>query len=574
MTKVDGIRIEEFADGEYRGDLERDDINGQSFLLYGGSRTGKTLTFNAILYCLLGADETVNLSTGRSNRVSLEFDDDTEFLRGQPHAEHRGPEESLTGSEAKNKLSEKIGDEELIKLHFLHSHIQYLPLNELSGEDRIQIIRRVTNRELEERVRTYRKAEEQLDGLVQETQDKKRRLENRSNELDRQISAVESQVEKDEELMEFIESGVVEEIRDKLLENRELEEELENLFKRKEGIRQELRKKHRQKRKQENLADEVRTVIAESVNDFVCPTCDRRVSSEKAENRIEQNTCPYCGRDHSLTDLKDRIRSRIDNSDEILEELRNEIEELEEEKEEIESKIESIQEDRPELSNLDSRTSRKLRINEYHIEELRNEVSEDLEDNKEKLNDLQEEKEELDTELDEIDEKLEVYSDSFDHSSNKAEELEQESFETGIEEFTNTWEEIYQEMSTSIGLQINMTDEGEIELPGHNNVREYGDGNLSSSEMRLLNLSFVYTLNMFAEDADLISWGTFVLDEAVDNMDEESRTEVLEFMQESESQFILTSSNVDLTDRFDLVEELSRESIQSTLADFANGDQT
>lgn len=46
--KIESIDIEEFADGEHRGKTVRN-IRSDSLLFRGGSRTGKTLTFNAVL---------------------------------------------------------------------------------------------------------------------------------------------------------------------------------------------------------------------------------------------------------------------------------------------------------------------------------------------------------------------------------------------------------------------------------------------------------------------------------------------------------------------------------------------
>ncbi|MFB6185815.1 MAG: hypothetical protein ABEI86_02970 [Halobacteriaceae archaeon] len=564
--RIESLEIQEFADGEHTG-LTRRDIDGNSLLLLGGSRTGKTLSFNAILYALLGSKETIDLSTGRRNRVDISLSNGADFSRGQPRAEYENNGEYFESTEAIDRLNDDLGNLEIIKHHFLHSHVDNLPLNNLSKDERLKVIRWVTNKELEERIERFEEAKERLEGLVQNTEDEHRRLSEKREETDRQISELESQLEKFQNLEEKIETGELEDIRDRLLENEELNERLSELFDRQEDLRQRLRKKYRLKRKQENLSEEVRQVIAEAVNDFVCPTCGRHVSTEKAQNRMGQGHCPFCGQDHSLRELKNDIRGRIENSDEILEQLSSEIRELSEEKEEVEDEIEEIQTELPELSGLDAFTERILENNDYDISQVRSEAEEELEKTETRLEELEQEKGEIDSRVDEDSTKLEVYRDSLEHASDRLEELSQESYETGVAEFTSVWEDLYQEMSPAIGLEINVNEEGEIQLPGRNSLREYdASGDLSSSEYVLLNFSFALALNKFATENGFTSWDVFVMDEPFDNLDPESRSEVLSFVKESDHQFIVTSSDTGLEDEFDLVENLEREQIQTELS--------
>jgi hypothetical protein len=91
--RIDSLDIEEFAGGEHRG-MTIESVSNDSQLLRGGSRTGKTLTFNAVLYNLLGAQNTVDLATGRQNKVELEFTNDSRFFRGNPEAEYEIDDET------------------------------------------------------------------------------------------------------------------------------------------------------------------------------------------------------------------------------------------------------------------------------------------------------------------------------------------------------------------------------------------------------------------------------------------------------------------------------------------------
>lgn len=103
--KLNELHSREFAKDEYKG-FEHTNIAGENLLIQGGNRTGKTLTFNAILYNLLGAQETIDLSTGRNNNVSLEFTDGVEFRRGKLGARFRDGDIEKSDDEAQEELAE------------------------------------------------------------------------------------------------------------------------------------------------------------------------------------------------------------------------------------------------------------------------------------------------------------------------------------------------------------------------------------------------------------------------------------------------------------------------------------
>lgn len=149
--KVQQIYARKFAKDEY-GSFDKANIDGEDLLISGGNRTGKTLTFNAILYNLLGPRHTIDLSTGRQNDVRLVYDNGVSFRRGQPEAEYSNGDE-LTGDEAQKRLSEilcnpaseDVGSPDIIKNHFLHSHIENMPLSRLDKDQRLSHIRAVVN---------------------------------------------------------------------------------------------------------------------------------------------------------------------------------------------------------------------------------------------------------------------------------------------------------------------------------------------------------------------------------------------------------------------------------------------
>jgi|AntRauMinimDraft_3_1070383.scaffolds.fasta_scaffold00704_3 DNA repair exonuclease SbcCD ATPase subunit len=567
--KIDSLDIEEFADGEHRG-MKIESVSSDSLLLRGGSRTGKTLSFNAVLYNLLGAKHTIDLAAGRQNKVELGFTNDSRFFRGNPRSVYERGDETLEGSNASETFSDDLGDTTLLKSLFVHSHIGKMPLDELTRSQRTRLIRSVTNSELEQKISRLEDAEEQLGELVIETKDTKRRLSEEESDLDRQIRDLESQKKKYDRLGSQIESGELAELSQQLKKDEQVETKLDDLFKEKEGLRKRLRKLHRKKRKQENYESEVNDIIAEAVNDFVCPTCDRRITTEKAKNRIQRGYCPYCGRNHSLDGLKQRLSKKIEESDDLLDDLKQEIEELQDQRDEVSTRIDELKDDRPELEELDGFTKRRLDNYDHNIQQVQDHVQEELESISTSLEELESDREDLNERVEDIKQKSEVYSEAHDHASELVEELTEESFEAGIGEFSEAWEEAYNQMNSNLQLGISISEEGRIQFPGRNNLREYDrGGNLSGSELHLLNISFACTLAQFATESEVIKWDTVVLDEPFSNLqEEENRDAALEYILSLDKQMIVTTSNTSIDTRFDQVEILKREPLQTKLGDF------
>ncbi|WP_049942868.1 hypothetical protein [Haloarcula amylolytica] len=88
----------------------------------------------------------------------------------------------------------------------------------------------------------------------------------------------ESRLEKIEKLQSLIDTGRIEIIRDRLLENDELNEELQDLYDRKRTIEQELRKKDRQLREARRYTQEVNDLILNAIEELSCPVCDQVVA--------------------------------------------------------------------------------------------------------------------------------------------------------------------------------------------------------------------------------------------------------------------------------------------------------
>ena len=573
--KINELNIEKFAKDEYSNAApHKVGINGRNLLIFGENRSGKTLTFNAILYCLLGSQETIELSTGRGNRVSLGFDDGIKFARGHPQAELDMDGDVRTGEQAIDQFTGLLGDPSLIKAHFIHSHIDRLPLSVLSEEERLAQIRSVTNNSRQQGLDWHTTALQQISDLLVESQDTLRRIEEDQPDITAQLASTEGQLEKHRTTQSLIESGQLERIRDQLLRDEDLNEELDSLFSEQEALRQELNRLNKRKRRHEGYSEEVTDIIAKAVNDFVCPACDRRVTTEKAKNRLDSGYCPYCGQEGSIQSVKDHIREKVENANEVVEDLEAEISDLQQRQTELEAEIDAVKAQRPELSNLDAAIKRKLRNHDYDISQVEEATQEDIQTAEDTLANLRETEHELAEQIETVKHRIEALQESQNIAEEEIDDLEASSYEKEIQEFAELWTSNYREMAGDLGLDIGITRSGAVIVPGGTDdtqQRRYDRrGDLSDSELRLLNISYTYTMNQCAVDAGVTDWRVFVLDEPFSNLDQESTEVLLDYFLSSKDQFIISTSDEEITDHFDDYHTitLSRGPMQTALGDF------
>jgi len=565
--KLNSFDIREFSQQEEYTNPSIEDIGGQSLLIKGENRSGKTLTFNALRYILLG--DTINASPGRGSELEVEFTDGSRFYRGLPNMVYETGDEEYEAVEARRKLRERAGNQDLLEAFFLHSHIEELPLENLSPSDRLDLIRGVTDPDQQSRIWYHSEAVERLEWVEGQAQDESRKIGETIDDLDRKVQSFESQKRKAEKIVSMGESGQLGEIQRVLSEHQELDEELQGLFKRQDGIRKQLEQKRNRRDQFRTYEREIDELISEAVNDFVCPTCETSVSSQKAQNRLDNNQCPFCGRRTSIADLREELRAKQEDSEGMADEVQDEIDELKEEREEVEREIDRIKAEMPTLEELDGDARRRLERNEQDVQAVVEEAEEDLEDVRAKLDAKSTQLAELENEAEILQKRIDWLEEAKEFAIKQVEKLQEESHSSSIVEFSEKWTEVFKTVAPSISQEIGISEEGDIFLPGTPD-REYTGDDLSDSERQLLNLTFAITLCKFKSD-DVTALETIVLDEPFNHLDETSTEEVLEFILEDEGrQYVFTSSNRVVWNAVPTAQvlELERGTIQSELTDF------
>lgn len=575
--RLDGIHARRFAKEEYGG-FEHTNIDGDNLLIQGGNRTGKTLTFNAILYNLLGPRETIDLSTGRGNEVRLEFNNRISFQRGESGSHFVENGDEIDGEEARETLaarlvtssSEEIDRSEVIKNHFIHSHIRRMPLGRLNKEDRLAHIRTVVDRETQEEIEDSESKIENIEESLSENKESLRRRKEDRNELTQAISSAENQLEKYQQLQSLIDSGELQEIIDLLQENTELKSKLSELSREEEFLRQKKRSKQKERSKWERYRESERnSLIAEAVNDFVCPACADRVEPELAETRLSRSRCPFCAVEDRADQLETDVEDKISRSEEELEELSEELADIEARLDEIADEIEDVREAQPELEDINGPIETVIRQNEYDYDAIVEEVEEEIERYTSAIEGGEDNRLETVEQIEKLEETIENQEEELENERDRLQRLRQESLEAEVNRFAEDWDDTFQSIAGDIALDIQITEGGEVEIPGQEDIRYYDRaGDLSDAEVTFLNISFSVTYSRFARDSGITPWSTIVIDEPFANLDEQATESLLDYMEQSEEQYICTSSNEALLERFPKSGKLTRQSIQSSLTRF------
>ncbi|RLM91123.1 AAA family ATPase [Haloarcula sp. Atlit-7R] len=537
--KISRLEIENFAIDE-SPTITEDTISGDDLLLSGGNRSGKTLTFNAILYALYGRSGTFGVTSGQHSTVNVHFDNTDAVLRDRKHT-YEQDGQSLNAGEG---VKSYIGAEENVSLQFITANPANQPISALSGEDLLNRIRALLSAENQTKIKRHRRAKHDLVHLREirrrgQERPSIRQLEENLNSLP--ISSTQNRIVEIEELRELIESGEIESISARLQAKDEVAERLDELYDRRRSLEDQLKQKRRELSDTSRYTQKVNDLIIDAIQEFTCPVCGRLVEEETARNRLP-NRCPQCGRDRDLSELREQLREKVDSADDRIEGLKEEIGELEKELSEVKAEITELKESEPELQDLNQFVRTALKQAGYDIDQLQERTDTELAQKREDLEEFKSRKEELSTQLEKRQELLNAIDESISAAEAQIEELKQEAFEEIRETFTDRLSEVYQEIAPGLGTEVGLTPDGELEFPGTGSegIRPYD--RLSSGEKRLVNLAFGLTVAQFAqENEDAHNWEVLVLDEPLTNLESDIQDAAARYLRDAEIQCIMTS---------------------------------
>lgn len=537
--KISRLEIENFAIDE-SPTITQQAVSGRDLLLYGGNRSGKTLTFNAVLYGLYGRSGTFGISPGQRSKVNLHFDNSDAVLRGRSHRfEHDG--DLFDATEGVERF---VGPEESVRLQFITSNPANQPLSTLNGDELLNRIRGILSSENQSEIERHRRAKAELKHL----EEIRRRGEDRPSvdQIKRNlqslpISRTEGTIEKIKELQKLIDTGEIESISARLQKKDEVAERLSELYNERRTIEHSLKQKREELSDASRYTQEVNDLLIDAIEEFTCPVCGRLVEERIARRRLPSN-CPQCGRPRDLSELRDRLREKVENADTTIEKIKQDIANLEEQLASVKAEITELQEAEPGLEGLNQFVRTALKQAEHDMEQLQARTSNELKNHQKELSEFKSAKEELEEQLKSRQELLASIDESIEQAEQAIDRLEQQAFEEIREDFTDRLSVIYKSIAPDLGTNVSLTPEGELEFPGTGSEGSRSYDRLSSGERRLVNLAFGLTLAKFAqENEDAHDWEVLVLDEPLTNLESEIQDAAARYLRDTDIQVVMTS---------------------------------
>lgn len=567
--RVDNVDIDTFSpQEEYRGQSFHP--GGETTLIHGPNRTGKTLTFCAIGYPTL--DETWGARRGTSAKVVVDFSDGTRFTASAGGHRYRTPQQEFTGQDARDKLHEEIGASRFVTHHFLHSRAGELPLEALSGSEVLDRVREAAVPDLQEEIGETKLELSRIETRIEELEDREQAIGERVPEIDTRIESLEAEIAEEERIVELRESGELAAIRDTLEEHADLDEELQDLSARRDELEDELKQVRRRREHLQSGDSTTHEQVPVAALDRDCPVCEETVIEAEARARLDEGLCPLCRRDTEFTVPTVDLDDDPDGDDEAadVEELTDQIETLEADLQTVIDRIEAVKSEQPGLSGLDDDIRTRFERHERDVDVVVQAAKAEIDRLEAHTESLEDRREQLVMERERVRERIPELRAEREETAAEFRER-QAAAKAALDDFQERWTENFRRMCPTLAIELRLWDGDGIVTQG-SPKRVYGDGdNLSAAERQLVNLSFGVTLHETLDD-DRVALDTFVLDELFGNLDDDATEELSNFVRnDEERQYIFTSSNSDVRSQFSTVVELSR---QTELGEFGDEDDS
>jgi len=543
--KVQGFQIERFARPELTsgGPIELQGVSDEDILIRGENQSGKTHTFNALLYSLLG--ETIALQRGHGNAVELQLSGDLEIFRGEPGKKIHSEGQDFGPDKAEDIIRDRVGSRDLLHTHFLHSRLNELPLERLPQSQRVSRVLDATSDNLSERITELEEQVEELQADIERKEAERNSKERDRRRRQRQLSDIRSQLEKWSTVEDLAESGRLAEISDVFQRDPELERQIDELISEKRSLITDIREKQNERTRAKELEEETREIIIKALEEFICPVCEERVNRGEADSRLDNQHCPFCDQSTDVKETFRHLEAEKQQSEGQSEEINRELEELRERRDEVDSQIQTLKKERPEIAELNSYAVNQLRDFDHDIDGIHAKAREERAEAEKALEEYSEKLENVEAAIAGLDEKITDLEEKRESKQDRIDQLENEDVSTKLSDFEETWNNHYQQITPKIAEDIHLQRNGEIVLVNADGRRREYDrrGDLADAEVVLLNLSFVISLNQTALDRGSIDWETIVLDEPFARLDRGLKEDAIDYLRSLDTQFILTSSD-------------------------------
>lgn len=584
---VEKFAIEEFYSVEYVPVREK--VNKQSLFILGTNSTGKSTTFDAIIYSIFGndfvdrpvkiANTTIILSNGdESVEITRKYNAEPQIIIFPSGEEIRGTVQVHKKICEIFKFPEKIPDAKRLVDAF-----------RVPQKDEDSLIMKYKNK-LEPIVLSFLNSSDfnkEIEVLGREEEEQQKRLKLRNVEKSEIINSIEelNLVEKKNknfysEVKEFIEqfeSGELKNTIKALKENEKARERILELVSLKTKKSQDLFENGtRISKMREYYNKKLIEVVNETLSVLICPVCGDQLNLHNIEIRKKKSMCPCCGNEQYDGEIYKILKKEISYANEKFEEFLKKDEELKTEIEFIKNEIDKI-----------SNEKLKVNVNSVIIRVLENTSEEEIEKEyqKHKLNmekyecSVNESKNniaQLKSKLEEVEKDIESILKNIDNILVLKSTKNDEKNSIVLNSFTKRLNSVFSKLIYPLPYKLSL-ENGCLLLDTGNSIKDCSDKYaLALSDKKLVDIAIWHSILNVNRENNVTNINFGLIDDVFENIDnnEIARKENLYSVLGSlkkESQIIMFSINKSINENLQFKEKKLKAHItQTTLNNFGD----
>jgi DNA repair exonuclease SbcCD ATPase subunit len=527
---VEEFDIEEFYSVEYIP--VRKIVNKQSLFVLGTNSTGKSTTFDAIIYAIFGSDfidrhikiahTKIILSNGEK---SVEI---TRKYNAEPKITILTSGEEIKGSEQVNKkicemlnLPEKPSDakrlidafrvpqkdEDSLIMKYknkLETIVLFL-LNSADFNEKIEVVEH-KEKELQNKLELLKVQKSEILHDIEEFNFNERRNKNYYSEV--------------REFIEQFESGEIKNTIKILKENKEVGERIRELVSLKTKKSQELFENGTKlSRMREYYNKELIEVVKETISVLICPVCGDKINLPNIESRKKKSMCPCCGNEQYDGEIYQILKKEISHANEKFEEFLKTEEELKKDIEFIKYEIDKISSEKLKI-NVNSVIIRVIEnTGEEEIKKEYQKLKLDLEKYEYSLNESKNYIEELKSKLDKVEINIESIPKEIENLLTLKRSAIDEKNSTVLKSFNERLNIVFSKLIYPLPYKLNL-ENGHLLLNTGNSIKDCSDKYaIALSDKKLIDIALWHSiLNMnYENNITNINFG--LIDDVFENID-------------------------------------------------------
>ncbi|MCZ7382890.1 MAG: AAA family ATPase [Candidatus Methanoperedens sp.] len=355
--RIQKLEIKDFYSKEYLG-LNTKELNRNSLFVFGTNNTGKSTTFDAIIYAIFGREFIDRPIDMASTKIVLSDGETTVEIERKYNAEPKmkiGKEEIKGSEQVNQKINEILKipnnisnakklinalilpqkEEDTLLRKYSKNQLHYIITSFSSGTDTSERIEEI-EREIEKLQSILERFEFEKRDSLKEIADLKLLDQRNKNYFD--------------DIKEFIkqyESGEIKKTIDVLENNKEVEQVIGKLISKRTSRYDELFRTGSTLNNLRQYHDkELMEIIKQTLAVLICPVCGDNLDLNKVDGRKDKSMCPFCGKDHYTGDLYERLSQEISFSNKKLDEVLEHEKSLKEDLKNIDGEIDRLKKEK------------------------------------------------------------------------------------------------------------------------------------------------------------------------------------------------------------------------------------